>query len=221
MKKGIILSVYQIWVSYYFHKQWKRLAFLGKPFSHFIKLLILQTMEIKIRKEEKEDFKKVFELIRLAFENEELSDHKEQFLVERLRNSDAFVLELSLIAEVDNQIAGYILLTKINIEDKDKNTYTSLALAPVAVLPNYQGKGIGGKLIQAAHDIAKKMGFGSVMLLGHENYYPKFGYKLTKEFGIKLPFEVPEENCMAIELSQNALQNVSGVVRYPKEFEIE
>ena len=191
------------------------------PFSHFIKLLILQTMEIKIRKEEKEDFKKVFELIRLAFENEELSDHKEQFLVERLRNSDAFVPELSLIAEVDNQIAGYILLTKINIEDKDKNTYTSLALAPVAVLPNYQGKGIGGKLIQAAHDIAKKMGFGSVMLLGHENYYPKFGYKLTKEFGIKLPFEVPEENCMAIELSQNALQNVSGVVRYPKEFEIE
>ena len=186
-----------------------------------IKLLILQTMEIKIRKEEKEDFKKVFELIRLAFENEELSDHKEQFLVERLRNSDAFVPELSLIAEVDNQIAGYILLTKINIEDKDKNTYTSLALAPVAVLPNYQGKGIGGKLIQAAHDIAKKMGFGSVMLLGHENYYPKFGYKLTKEFGIKLPFEVPEENCMAIELSQNALQNVSGVVRYPKEFEIE
>ncbi|BBQ06731.1 MULTISPECIES: GNAT family N-acetyltransferase [Bacteroidota] len=178
-------------------------------------------MEIKIRKEEKEDFKKVFELIRLAFENEELSDHKEQFLVERLRNSDAFVPELSLIAEVDNQIAGYILLTKINIEDKDKNTYTSLALAPVAVLPNYQGKGIGGKLIQAAHDIAKKMGFGSVMLLGHENYYPKFGYKLTKEFGIKLPFEVPEENCMAIELSQNALQNVSGVVRYPKEFEIE
>ena len=194
---------------------------MGKPFSHFIKLLILQTMEIKIRKEEKEDFKKVFELIRLAFENEELSDHKEQFLVERLRNSDAFVPELSLIAEVDNQIAGYILLTKINIEDKDKNTYTSLALAPVAVLPNYQGKGIGDKLIQAAHDIAKKMGFGSVMLLGHENYYPKFGYKLTKEFGIKLPFEVPEENCMAIELSQNALQNVSGVVRYPKEFEIE
>ena len=48
------------------------------------------------------------------------------------------------------------------------------------------------------------------MLLGHENYYPKFGYKLTKEFGIKLPFEVPEENCMAIELSQNTLQNVSG-----------
>jgi predicted N-acetyltransferase YhbS len=178
-------------------------------------------MEIKIRKEEKEDFKAVFELIRLAFENEELSDHKEQFLVERLRNSDAFVPELSLVAEVDNQIAGYILLTKINIEDRDKNTHISLALAPVAVLPDYQGKGIGGKLIQAAHDRARALGFGSVVLLGHESYYPKFGYKLTKEFGIKLPFEVPEENCMAIELSQNALRNVSGIVRYPKAFEIE
>jgi len=178
-------------------------------------------MNIEIRKEEKEDFRTVFELIRLAFENEELSDHKEQFLVERLRNSDAFIPELSLVAEVDNQIAGYILLTKINIEDKNKNTYTSLALAPVAVLPDFQGKGIGGKLIQAAHDKARALGFGSVVLLGHESYYPKFGYKLTKEFGIKLPLDVPEENCMAIELSQNALKNVSGVVQYPKEFEIE
>ncbi|MCY1509472.1 hypothetical protein D9M68_438180 [compost metagenome] len=89
------------------------------------------------------------------------------------------------------------------------------------MLPEYQGKGIGGKLIQTAHNLASALGFGSVVLLGHENYYPKFGYKLTKEFGIKLPFEVPDENCMAIELSQNALQNVSGIVRYPKEFEIE
>jgi len=178
-------------------------------------------MEITIRKEEKGDFKTVFELIRSAFENEELSDHKELFFVERLRSSNAFVPELSIFAQTNNQIVGYLLLTKIMIEDTHKNSYTSLALAPVAVLPAFQGKGIGGKLIQAAHDKAKKLGFGSVVLLGHENYYPKFGYKLTKEFEIKLPFEVPEDNCMAIELLKNALQNVSGVVRYPKEFEIE
>ena len=189
------------------------------PMGRFF--LILHIMNIEIRKKEKEDFKTVFELIQLAFESEELSDHKEQFLVERLRNSDAFVPELSLVAEVYNQITGYILLTKIKIEEKDKNTYASLALAPVAVLPDYQGKGIGGKLIQAAHDKARALGFGSVVLLGHESYYPKFGYKPTKEFDIRLPFDVPEKNCMAIELSQNALQNVSGVVHYPKEFEIE
>ncbi|MBD1420828.1 GNAT family N-acetyltransferase [Sphingobacterium chuzhouense] len=178
-------------------------------------------MNVKIRKEEKEDFKTVFELIQKSFETEELSDHKEHYLVERLRNSDAFVPELSLIAEVNNQIVGYILLTKIKIEDDAKNSYTSLALAPVAVLPEVQGKGIGGKLIEAAHKKARELGFGSVILLGHENYYPKFGYKLTKEFGIKLPFDVPEANCMAIELTEGSLQNVNGIVHYPKEFEIE
>ena len=95
-----------------------------------------------------------------------------------------------------------------------------MALAPVAVLPSYQGKGIGGHLIQTAHRKAKELEFGSVVLLGHEKYYPKFGYQMTKEYGIKLPFEVPDENCMLIELTENALKDVKGIVEYPKEFQI-
>lgn len=178
-------------------------------------------MNVIIRTEVKEDFKAVFELIQNAFENEEYTDHKEHYLVERLRNSNAFIPELSLIAEVNNQIVGYILLTKINIVDANATSYTSLALAPVAVLQMFQGKGIGGELIKAAHKKARDLGFGSVVLLGHENYYPRFGYRLTKEFGIKLPFDVPEANCMAIELNENSLQNVNGIVQYPKEFEID
>ena len=75
----------------------------------------------------KRKISKSFELIRLAFfENEEMSDHKEQFLVERLRNSDAFVPELSLIAEVDNQIAGYILLTKLRLKTRIKTIISRL-----------------------------------------------------------------------------------------------
>ncbi|ADY50975.1 GCN5-related N-acetyltransferase [Pseudopedobacter saltans DSM 12145] len=178
-------------------------------------------MALKIRKEKKGDFRVVFKLVQNAFRNEELSDHKEQYLVERLRSSDAFIPELSLVAEEDSQIVGYILLTKINIIDAGSNMHVSLAMAPVAVLPEFQGKGIGTKLIRYAHDKAKELGFGSVVVLGHENYYPKFGYKLTKEFGIKLPFEVPEANCIAIELTENSLKNVTGTVKYPKEFEIE
>jgi len=178
-------------------------------------------MNVTIRTEAREDFKAVFELVKNAFENQEYSDHKEHHLVARLRNSDAFIPELSLIAEIDHQIVGYVLLTKIKIIDANASSYTSLALAPVAVLQAFQGKGIGGTLIEAAHDKARDLGFGSVVLLGHENYYPKFGYKLTKEFGIKLPFDVPEANCMAIELTKNSLQNVSGIVQYAQEFEIE
>lgn len=55
--------------------------------------------------------------------------------------------------------------------------------------------------------------------MGHEKYYPKFGYQLTKKYGIKLPFDMPDENCMLIELEENSLKNITGgVVEYPKEF---
>ncbi|KQB43711.1 GCN5-related N-acetyltransferase [Flavobacterium daejeonense] len=172
---------------------------------------------MNIRKEENKDYKSVFNLIENAFKDEIYTDHKEQFLVERLRKSESFVPELSLIAEIDGEIVGYILLIKIKIINNDLQK-TALALAPIAVLKKYQGKGIGGKLILEAHQRAKELGFDSVILLGHEKYYPKFGYKMTKNYGIKLPFEVPDENCMLIELTENALKDVTGTVAYPKEF---
>src|SRR5690606_15450664 len=120
--------------------------------------------------------------------------------------------------EIDQEIVGYILLTKIKIINNNSQPTTSLALAPVAVLKKHQGKGIGGNLIRKAHEIAKELKFGSIILLGHEKYYPKFGYEMTKNYGIKLPFDVPDENCMLIELTENALENVNGIVEYPKEF---
>jgi len=174
-------------------------------------------MELTVREENPEDFKAVFNLIEKAFENEQMSDHKEQFLVERLRKSNAFVSELSMVAETENKIVGHILLTKLKIKN-EQNEFDSLALAPVSVLPEYQRNGIGGTLIKEAHKKAKELGFHSVILLGHEKYYPKFGYKQADQFGIELPFEVPKENCMAIELIENGLKNVSGIVEYPKEF---
>ncbi len=173
---------------------------------------------MKIRTEEIKDYNEVFEPIENAFKDEQHTDHKEQFLVERLRNSESFIPELSLVAEIDNQIAGYILLTKIKIVDDKSNQTNSLALAPLAVLKKYQGQGIGGTLIRKAHQIAKELKFDSIILLGHEKYYPKFGYKMTKKYGIKLPFDVPDENCMLIELTENALENITGTVEYPKEF---
>lgn len=91
-------------------------------------------MSIIIRQEEPQDFEAVFGLIRQAFEGEEHSDHREQFLVERLRNSDAFVPELSLVAETGGTLAGHILLTKVKIVSDCAEEAGSLALAPVAVL---------------------------------------------------------------------------------------
>ena len=175
------------------------------------------TKALTIRKENPEDFKTVFNLIEKAFENEQMSDHKEQFLVERLRKSDAFIPELSMVAEIDGKIVGHILTTKLEIKNKSTE-FDSLALAPVSVLPEFQGKGIGGKLIFESHKKAKELGYTSIVLLGHENYYPRFGYEKAGKYGIELPFNVPKENCMVIELVGNGLNGVNGMVEYPKEF---
>lgn len=174
-------------------------------------------MQITIRQERPEDFKAVFKVIEKAFEALQFSDHKEQFLVERLRKSGAFIPELSMVAEIDNEIIGHILLTKLKIKN-DETKFDSLALAPVSVLPDYQRKGIGELLITASHKTAKELGFKSIVLLGHKDYYPRFGYKLAADFGIIFPFDVANENCMVLELVENGLKGVQGTVEYPKEF---
>lgn len=174
-------------------------------------------MIITIRQEIESDYKAVFKIIESAFKKTEFSDNTEQFLVERLRKSNAFIPELSLVAEVDGTIVGHILLTKIDINNKTHKV-GSLALAPVSVLPSFQKKGIGSKLIKEAHRIAKQLNYQSIVVLGHPNYYPKFGYVRADNFGIELPFDVPKEYCKAIELNKDSLKNVSGMVEYPKEF---
>ena len=112
---------------------------------------------------------------------------------------------------------GHILLTKIVIVNDEKNT-ESLALAPVSVLPDYQNKGVGRSLIQKSLEIAKKLNFGSVIVMGHAEYYPKFGFKQASNWGIQAPFDVPDKLLMAIELKKNALDEASGVIQYSSAF---
>lgn len=174
-----------------------------------------------IRQEEKKDYQQVFELTEEAFRDMEESDHQEHFLVEKLRKSEAFIPELSLVAEDENgKISGHILLTRIKIVS-DSESFESLGLAPVSVKPEFQNQGLGGQLIHEGHRIAKDLGYQSVILIGHEKYYPRFGYEKTSNFGISFPFEIPEENGMAIELIKDGLKNKKGVVKYPKEFGID
>lgn len=141
------------------------------------------------------------------------------FDIVRLRNSTAFVPELSLVAVVDDRIVGHILFTKDKIRGH-KEDYDSLVLAPISVLPNMQRKGIGEKLMLEGHKIALGLGFNSVNLVGYPRYYPRFGYVPASRFGITAPFDVPDEVFMAYELTANALVEVEGVVEYPKEFSI-
>ncbi|MEY8349547.1 N-acetyltransferase [Bacillus cereus] len=173
-------------------------------------------MNIKIRQEMEKDYSKVEEVVQQAFLHEEFSDQKEHELVNRIRKCDTFIPELSLVAE-DKEIIGHVLLSKIQIVDGDKSV-DSLALAPVSVVPDYQKKGIGSLLISNVLSKAKELGYHSVIVLGHKDYYPKFGFKPANLWHIRAPFDVPDEVFMAMELTENALQNVQGIVQYSEAF---
>lgn len=179
---------------------------------------MIQEGQIIIRTETASDFAAVSDVVRQAFGPLTESDHKEHLLVGRLRRSKAFIPELSLVAETQGgKIIGHILLTRIHIISQERRS-ESLAVAPVSVLPDYQRQGTGSALIREAHLRATALGFHSAVLLGHPDYYPRFGYEPASRFGIRFPFDAPEECCMAIELVPGGLTDVSGVVEYDPAF---
>lgn len=170
--------------------------------------------EIRIRPEHPQDILDIEAVNTAAF-----GQSNEAQLVNNLRkNNKHFIPELSLVATVNAEIVGHILLTTNKIVDTAGNEVESLSLAPMAVSPFLQKQGIGSRLVQHAIDKAKQLGYHSIIVLGHEKYYPKFGFKPASTFDIRAPFDVPDNVFMALELTMNALKNVTGMVRYPDEF---
>ena len=167
---------------------------------------------LTIRQEKPEDYRQVEQVVEQAFAHAEHTDHDEHNLVARLRGSEAFIPELSLVAEQDGRIVGHILFTRLKVGQT-----TQLALAPLAVHPDFQRQGIGGALIEEGHRIAAQLGYDYSILLGHPTYYPRFGYQPASRFGIQSPFDVPDENYMAFDLSGRHPQ-MSGQVEYPPKF---
>lgn len=170
---------------------------------------------VVIRQEEAKDHHAVYSLVKRAFETAEHADGNEQDLVNALRQSEAYIPALSLVAEIDGRLAGHILFTKAEV-----GGCAVLALAPLSVLPEYQRQGVGTALIQEGHRTAGALGYGWSIVLGSAAYYPRAGYLPADSFGIQAPFDVPRENFMACKLLRSA-PAVRGVVRYAKEFGIE
>lgn len=168
-----------------------------------------------IRKEEVKDHNEVYSLIKRAFSFAEHADGNEQDLAAALRKSEAYIPELSLVAEEDGKIVGHILFTKAEVGGA-----VVLALAPLSVLPEYQKQGVGTALIQEGHRIARELHYGYSIVLGSETYYPRAGYLPADSFGIKAPFDVPQENFMACKLIDSA-PAIHGTVRYAREFGID
>ncbi len=138
-------------------------------------------------------------------------------LVAALRAKPEYKRELSLVADTDGRIVGHILLYPIHVRTANDHV-TSLSLAPLAVIPKYQNKGIGGTLILKGLKAAKMLGFTSVFVLGHPDYYPRFGFTRASEWGIYCPFQAPDDAFMAIELEEGTLDGVRGTVIFPEEY---
>lgn len=167
-----------------------------------------------IRTEQQADYDSVYQVVKSAFKTAEQSDGHEQDLVNALRQSRAFIPELSLVAEINGKVVGHIMFTRLQI-----GGHTALALAPLSVLPQYQRQGIGTSLITEGHKIARTLGYSYSVVLGSERYYPRIGYLPAEAFGIQPCFQVPSKNFMACRLCENA-PIISGVVKYAEEFGI-
>jgi putative acetyltransferase len=164
---------------------------------------------LTVRPEQPRDRDAIDGLHRLAFGGD-----AESRLVDQLRGTAAFIPELSLIAEQDALVAGHLLLSRVQIGAAE-----GLALAPMGVLPGSQRQGIGSALVREGLARARALGHRFVIVLGHPEYYPRFGFTPARARGLDCQWPVPDEAFMALELKPGALGGVRGRVRYAPAFD--
>jgi putative acetyltransferase len=163
-----------------------------------------------VRPEMMGDHAAVRELNRLAFGGE-----AEARLVDALR--DGGYARVSLVAEVDGRIVGHILFGALSIAGQQREI-EALALAPMAVVPSHQRKGLGSLLLGEGLTASQKAGHRIVIVLGNPEFYPRFGFSTKMAERLKSPYS--GEAFMALELVPDALDGVIGEVRCPPRFEV-
>jgi putative acetyltransferase len=136
-------------------------------------------------------------------------------LVGKLRNRG--MLTISLVALYDGRVVGHIAFSPVEVKS-NYSSFQAIALGPMAVVPACQRKGIGSQLVRAGLKECQHLGYEIVVLVGHPDYYPRFGFVLAGPKGIECEFEVPDEAWMLLELRENALAGKRGTVSFQAEF---
>lgn len=162
-----------------------------------------------VRTEQQQDRASVRAANTLAFETT-----AEACLVDALREQAQPVI--SLVAEEDGEIIGHIMFSPVSLSGHPE--LKLMGLAPMAVVPSHQRKGIGSALVKAGLDQCRRLGFGAVVVLGHPAYYPRFGFAPSARFGIVCEYDVPEEVFMVLALQPDFLQGASGKIKYHAAF---
>ena len=162
---------------------------------------------IEVREERADDVSAIRYVNRRAFGQEQ-----EGNIVDALRSNGAALL--SLVATVNDRVVGHIMYSPLSIG----GNVTGAALGPMAVLPEHQRQGIGSKLIEAGNRKLKDDGCPFIIVVGHADYYPRFGFKPASEHGIKCEWDVPDNVFMLLVLDQAKMESVSGLATYRQEF---
>ena len=163
-----------------------------------------------IRAETPSDHPSVAEVTAQAFGKEQ-----EARMVERIRDSDGYVSELSLVAEIDGRIIGHAMLSYVGLAGDDRRV---LELGPISVAPEHQRRGIGSALVREALRRADERGEPLVLVLGHADYYPRFGFRPARELGISPPDpKIRDEVFLAIPLGEHD-PTLRGRIVFPPAF---
>jgi len=162
-----------------------------------------------IRSETENDWSAVFDLNVSAFDTE-----AEANLVNSLRK---FVSPcISLVTEIEDEVIGHIMFTPVELSD-DPSAFI-MGLAPMAVKDDFRGMGVGSELVISGIKACEKLNAGAIVVLGHSDYYPKFGFKPASHFSLTCEYDVPDEVFMALEVLPEYLSSKTGLVRYHELF---
>lgn len=169
--------------------------------------------DVTIRPERATDYERIAEVVEAAFEGP-----AEVRLVERIRASEFYVPELALVAEVDGVVVAHAMLSYVTLHGTDEE-WQVLQLAPVAVVTERQRSGLGGAVVQACIDGAEARGEPLVMVQGHPEYYPRFGFERASRHGIEPPSPEQRDAAFMVRMLSAWNERYRGRIEYSPAFE--
>lgn len=183
-------------------------------------------MNIIIRNEHQQDYRKVEEVTREAFWNLYFPGCNEHVVIHNMRNHSDFISELSFVIEVDSEIVGSIFYTHSIVVSRDGTQHNTITFGPVSILPSMHSKGLGRKLITHSIEVAKKLGYKAILIVGYPYHYEPYCFVGAKKYGLSMPDGKYYKGLLALPLYEGALDGISGYVAFadvfnPSEDEVE